>query len=365
MRVSMLLLTASIFASPAANVVTTAFAAKPADSRTMERADQDMRDVLVMFDKLGPKPLAELQPEEARRQPTPADAVAALLKQQGKNAEALKQQSGVVTQDVKYPNAAGTQIAARIYKPKDASPNLPVILYIHGGGWVIADLDTYDATPRALAKKANAIVISVHYRQAPEFKFPASHDDTVDAYKWVLAEAQGWGGDAKRIAVVGESAGGNMAMGVAIAARDQRLQMPVHVVAVYPVAGTNLDTPSYHENEDAKPLNKAGMAWFFKHETNGEADLKDPRLDLNQSANLKGLPSTTIITAEIDPLRSDGEILAKRLTEAGVKTAAKNYEGVTHEFFGMDAVVKDAAAAQDFAVQELKKAFGGKSAQSN
>ncbi len=331
--------------------------AKSKDSGTMERADADMRAVLQKFMELGPKPLDTLTPEEARKQPTPADAVAALLKEQGKDPEMMKKQSGVVTQDVTYPGAAGDQIAARIYKPEGAAPGLPVILYIHGGGWVIANLDVYDASPRALAKKANAIVVSVHYRQAPEYKFPASHDDTLAAYKWVLEKAGSWNGDAKRVAIVGESAGGNMAIGVAMGARDQKLQMPLHIVAVYPVAGTNLHTPSYKANKNAIPLGKAGMKWFFKHEAGKTSDLSDPRLDLVKAAKLEGLPPTTIINAEIDPLLSDGEMLAERLTAAGVKVNIKKYDGVTHEFFGMDAVVKDAAAAQDFAAQELKGAF--------
>ena len=202
--------------------------AQSADSGTMERADADMRDVLLSFIELGPKPLETLTPEQARTQPTPADAVAAVLKAQGKDPVQMRAQSGVDTQDITYPGASGEAIAARIYKPEGApAQGMPVILYIHGGGWVIADLDVYDASPRALAKKANAIVVSVHYRQAPEHKFPAAHDDTLAAYKWLLENAQSWGGDAKRVAIVGESAGGNMAMTVAMGARDQNLQQPL------------------------------------------------------------------------------------------------------------------------------------------
>ena len=365
-RFCLLLISSTFLASPLLTWTVTdvhAQDAQSADSGTMARADADMRDVLMKFDQLGPKPLGSVPPAEARKQPTPADAVAAVLKDQGKDAGQMKLASGVTTQDITYPGASGEQIPARVYKPEGVAANAPVILYIHGGGWVIADLDTYDATPRALAKKAKAIVVSVHYRQAPENKFPASHDDTVAAYKWVIDKASAWGGDGRRVAVVGESAGGNMAMGVAMAARDQKLQMPLHILAVYPVAGTNLDTPSYMENENAKPLNKAGMRWFFEHEASSEADLKDPRLDLVKAAKLDALPPTTIITAEIDPLRSDGEMLANRLKEAGVQVMMKNYEGVTHEFFGMDAVVKDAAAAQDFAVGELTKAFSTQASQ--
>ena len=356
------LLSSSMVAVPLILGMAGAVNAQSAESGTMERADADMREVLLSFKNLGPKPLETLTPEQARQQPTPADAVAALLKTQGKDPAKMRNESRVATQDVEYAGASGEQTAARIYKPEGApAQGLPVILYIHGGGWVIADLDVYDASPRALAAKANALVISVHYRQAPEHKFPASHDDTFAAYKWVLENAQRWGGDARRIAVAGESAGGNMALTVAMAARDQNLQLPVHIVAVYPVAGTNLDTPSYIKNENAMPLSKAGMRWFFKHATT-QKDLSDPRLDIVKAADLKGLPPVTLINAEIDPLLSDGELLAKRLEEAGVRVTAKTYDGVTHEFFGMDAVVKDAAAAQEFAAQELKSAFGNKSA---
>ena len=362
-NLTLFMMSTSLLALPLVVMPVNSARAQSVDSGTMERADADMRDVLMKFIELGPKPLETLTPQEARKQPTPADAVAAVLKAQGRDPVQMKQQLGVTTQDITYPGAAGEPIAARVYKPEGApAQGLPVILYIHGGGWVIADLDVYDASPRILAKKANAIVVSVHYRQAPEHKFPAAHDDTFAAYKWLLENARSWGGDAKRVAIVGESAGGNMAMTVAMGARDQNLQMPVHVVAVYPVAGTNLDTPSYIKNENAKPLSKAGMRWFFKHAAT-EGDLGDPRLDIVKAANLKGLPPVTIINADIDPLLSDGEMLAKRLAEAGVKVTAKTYEGVTHEFFGMDAVVKDAAAAQDFAAQELKAAFGNKAAQ--
>lgn len=360
-RLSILAFSTALIAAPLAVMpftATDAISQQMADSGTMERANAEMREVLMKLDQLAPKPLGSVKAEEARQQPTPADAVAALLKDQGKDAEQLKQASRVSTQDVTYPDGSGAQMAARVYKPAGAAAGMPVILYIHGGGWVIADLDTYDASPRALAKKANAIVVSVHYRQAPENKFPAAHDDTVAAYKWVLSNAQSWGGDASKIAVVGESAGGNMAINVAIAARDQKLQAPVHIVAVYPVAGTNLDTPSYQQNENAKPLNKAGMRWFFENYGRKEADFADPRLDIVKSAKLEGLPPTTIITAEIDPLMSEGQALGEKLKAAGVATMTRNYEGVTHEFFGMDAVVKDAAAAQDFAARELTKSFG-------
>ncbi len=164
-------------------------------------------------------------------------------------------------------------------------------------------------------------------------------------------------GDPKRLALAGESAGGNLALATAMGARDQGLASPVHVLSVYPIAqATNLSTPSYQDSEKAKPLNKAMMGWFADKVFANPADKKDPRIAL-VDANLKGLPPVTLINARIDPLRSDADLLAAALKKAGVKTEHKIYDGVTHEFFGMAAVVAKAKQAQAFAGQQLKKAF--------
>ncbi|RYD92916.1 MAG: alpha/beta hydrolase, partial [Sphingomonadales bacterium] len=260
----------------------------------------------------------------------------------------------VNTKNVTYPAGEGTQ-KARVYTPDGAKGPLPVILYIHGGGWVIADIDVYDSSPRALATAANAIVVSIEYRHAPEAKFPAAHDDANAAYKWVLADAAKWGGDPARIAIVGESAGGNMAVNVAQFARDNALAAPKHVVAVYPVANTG-DTPAKATYADAKPLNKPMLDWFFKHTLASPDQATDPRLNLITS-KLNGLPPTTIILAEIDPLHDDGTSLADAIKAAGGQVELKEYAGVTHEFFGMGAVVADAKAAVDFAGGKLKDAL--------
>ena len=332
---------------------------KPAPHSSVAAApkpDTDMKAVLDAQAALGPKPIETLTPEEARKQPSPADGVKAILKDKGKDPAAS---DGVATNDVTFDGADGSSLPARIYKPEGtgADATLPVIVYYHGGGWVIADLDTYDAAPRALAKQVNAVVISAHYRQAPEHKFPAAHDDAYAAYQWALKHAGEFGGDAKRIALVGESAGGNLAINTAIKARDAGIQKPLYEVLVYPVAGVDMSTPSYKQNENAKPLNKAMMGWFVKQTISSESDKLDPRIDLNGKAKLNGLPPTTIITADIDPLRSDGETLATKLKNAGVTVHAKNYTGVTHEFFGMGAVVGKAKEAQALAAADLKKAL--------
>ena len=315
--------------------------------------DADMGKVLDKLATLGGKPIATLDPLEARKQPTPADAVKAVMTDAGMS---TAPDPSVTTKDVTYKAAAGMQ-KARIYTPAGAKGPLPVVLYIHGGGWVIADIDTYDASPRALAKGANAIVVSIEYRHAPEAKFPAAHDDANAAYQWVLANAAKWGGDPKKVAVVGESAGGNMAVDVAIAARDKGWEAPLAVVAIYPVANTSPDTASKKAFTTAKPLNTPMLDWFFKYTLAKPDQAADPRLNL-VAADLKGLPPTTIILAQIDPLRDDGVGLADKLRAAGVKVDLKEYTGVTHEFFGMGSVVAKAKAAEDYAASQLKAAFG-------
>ena len=323
-----------------------------AATKTMAKPNAQMQAVLDELAKLNPKPLPTLTAVEARKQPSPADAIKALLTKQGKS---LEPEAVEKVENKTIAGAAGS-IPIRIYTPKGDGP-FPVILYFHGGGWVIADLDTYDASPRALANAANAIVVSSHYRQAPEHKFPAAHDDAHAAYKWVLANAQDFNGDAKRVALVGESAGGNLAASVSVLAREHNMQMPVHQVLIYPITDNETDTASYKENVNAKPLDRAGMQWFFKQYLNTPADGEDRLISLLDEKNLKGLPPTTVITAQIDPLRSEGSAYVQALKKAGVKTRYQNYDGVTHEFFGMGAVIDKAKDAQQYAAKGLKDAF--------
>ena len=328
----------------------------PADTNvtTPPKADAQMQAVLDQLATLGAKPLETLTPEQARTQATPADAVKAVLEGQGK---ATTPEPVAKVEDSSFPGPAGA-VQIRIYTPEGSGP-MPVILYIHGGGWVIANLDTYDASPRALANAAKAIVVSTHYRQGPENKFPAAHEDTIAAYKWLLANAARLGGDAKQIAVVGESAGGNLAANIAIVARDQNLQEPVAQVLVYPVANNDMNSASYIENANAKPLSKPAMEWFVKHAFKAPTETSDPRIALAKRTDLTGLPPATIILAQIDPLRTDGEAYADALRKAGVPVTLQQYDGVTHEFFGMAAVVDKAKQAQQLAGQQLRAAFAG------
>ena len=318
------------------------------------KADPDMAKVLAALKALDPKPIESLEPSEARKQPSPTDAVKKIIKDEKLD---VKPHDGLSVSNSRFADMGNLRL--RWYVPENSTKesNLPVIVFFRGGGWVIADLDTYDATPAALARKANAAVVSVDYPLAPENKFPAAHDEAIEAYKYVLKNAKGWGYNPDKVAIVGESAGGNLAINTAIAARDQNLTKPVAIVSVYPVATTSPDTPSKREQAAAKPLNTPMLDWFFRYVPGKDADKQDPRLNL-VAADLKGLPPTTIINAEIDPLKSDGDLLAEKLKAAGVDTTHQLYTGVTHEFFGMDAVVAKAREAQDFAAAQVKKAFG-------
>lgn len=318
------------------------------------KAAADMQAVLDAQAALGAKPIETLTPAKARIQPSPADAVKMVMRQKGMS---TAPDPAVTTKDVAY--GADPMQFARIYTPVatvGAGAPLPVIVYYHGGGWVIADVNTYDATPRLLSKQLNAIVVSVEYRHAPEAKFPAQHDDAITAYRWVLANAASWGGNTVKIAVAGESAGGNLAVNTAIYARDNGLTAPLHVLAVYPIANSAMQLPSKVDSANAKPLNTSMLQWFGSYYSRTPADQMDPRINL-VGANLAKLPPTTIINAEIDPLRSDGETLAAAMKKAGDSVDQKTFPGVTHEFFGMGAVVRGAYDAELYAIAKLKKAL--------
>lgn len=314
------------------------------------RADPDMARVIDALKDLDGKPIESCTVEEARAQPTVADAAGVIMQGDGLSPDV----PGVTARDVTYQAASGER-AARIYTPEGNGP-FPVILYFRGGGFVIGSLDVYDATPRAMAARMGAIFVSADYAMAPEHKFPASHDDAFAAYRWVTEAAASFGGDPDRIAIMGESAGGNLAANVAIDARDHGLPAPRAQILVYPLASSNLMQASDIQNANAKPLNVSMLSWFMDKLLAEAGDIKSPMLNL-LSADLRDLPPVTIINAGIDPLESDGEKLARRMRDAGNRVTNTIYPGVTHEFFGLSAVIQAAADAQDFAVAQLREAF--------
>ena len=313
----------------------------------------DMKDrMLVVIEKLqsyNAPPIETLSAQQARLQPTPAMAVMDVIKENNVSVPAPK-----VNKMDKDIQVNGTTLQTRVYTPTDEKASHPLIVYYHGGGWVIADLNTYDASAQALAEKTGSVVVSVHYRQGPENKFPTAHNDAFAAYQWVLKNADSLKGDANNISVVGESAGGNLACNVSIMARDKGVKMPVAQVLVYPVANNDMNNASYTKYAAAKPLNKPMMEWFAKNYLNNMSEAADPRISLVK-AKLNGLPPTMIILAEIDPLHDEGKLLADKLEAAGVKVTHKDYSGVTHEFFGMGVLVPQAMEAEDAAANFLTK----------
>jgi acetyl esterase/lipase len=322
---------------------------------TKYKADPDMRELLLTLAALGGKPIETLTPTEARLQPTMADAVNALLKKRGGDPDPAKLAPNITTVEATFPALDGSQLTAILYTPAGPGP-FPAVVYFHGGGWVIGSTQAYDAGARALAKGAEVVVISVEYRQAPENKFPAAWDDALATYKWASTNVGRWRGDPRRLALAGESAGGNLALSTAISAVGAGLTRPKAVIAIYPITQTGSTTESYVDCANAKPLNKAMIAWFFDKTLNSPADKTDPRLDIIH-AKLSLLPPVTIINAQIDPLRSDGAMLEEALKQVKVPVARKEYEGVTHEFFGAGTVLPAAKNAESFAVQQLKDAF--------
>ena len=308
-----------------------------------------MQAVIETLDTLAPNPIHTLTPEQARMQPSPADAVKRVMM----NFHVPTPPMNVDTAGTNIAVAGGS-IHLRIYTPTTGRSSYPVIVYYHGGGWVIATIDTYNSSAQNLAERSDAIVVAVEYRKGPEYKFPTAHNDAFAAYKWALANASSFKGDSTKVAVAGESAGGNLAITVGMMARDSSIRKPVYAVSVYPVADKDPNTTSKLTYVEAHPLSTPDLPWFLGYYLNTPAEAASPLIDL-VDANLTGLPPTTIIGAEIDPLQSDGKILAEKLQAAGVKV---NYNmGVTHEFFGMSSVVPQALDAENLAASDLKKAF--------
>jgi acetyl esterase/lipase len=317
----------------------------------------EMRRVLAQLGDYKAPPIPTLTPIQARMLPTPTNAAMEVLAKDGKPAV----DTTVDVDHTTIPGPSGNKLVARIYRPQGVRGPLPVTVYFHGGGWVIADLNTYDPSCRAISKMANTMVVSVAYRLAPENKFPAAHEDAYAATQYIMKNAAKMGGDPRRVAIMGESAGGNMATATCLMAKDRKGMMPKAQVLVYPLTQVGMVTPSYRQQWNAKPLDVPMIKWFGKHYLRTPADGKNRYLNVlsNTPAQLRGLPPATVILAEIDPLRSEGEMYAQKLQKAGVRTNWRLYRGVTHEFFGMGALVPGAMEAEQYAANALKMAFGG------
>jgi acetyl esterase len=272
----------------------------------------------------------------------------------------LRRQTGVEAihevRDVTIAGPAGP-LRLRIYTPPVQKP-APALVFYHGGGWVIGDLESHDHVCRSLANGAQCVVVAVDYRLAPEAKFPAAVDDCFAATCWVAAHSVELGIDPARIAVGGDSAGGNLAAVVARLARDRGGPALVYQLLIYPATDLGMNSPSVVENADGPLLTRAAMLWFIDHYARSDADRTDPLGSPLLAPDLVGLPPAFILTAECDPLRDEGEAYGKRLTEAGVPAEVKRYAGMPHGFFSFGAAFDGSKEAMTDALLRLRSAFG-------
>ena len=251
------------------------------------------------------------------------------------------------------------RIPIRIYTPRDLNSDemLPVLVWYHGGGYVIGDLDTHDSACRALANEADCIVVAVEYRLAPEHKFPAAVDDCMAALNWVAKHASGFHADAARIAVGGDSAGGNLATVVSILAREAGFPKISFQLLLYPVTAPEPETKSHHAFAEGYLLTRKTITWFFTHYIRSSRDTKDFRYAPLETDDLSSLPPALIIVAGYDPLRDEGVEYAEALIHAGNRVRLSNYEGMVHGFFLMGGMVDAARRAISESAAMLRDAF--------
>ena len=244
------------------------------------------------------------------------------------------------------------EVPVRVYRPPADGPH-PTIVFFHGGGYVIGDLDTHDDHARLLCRDVDAVVVSVDYRLAPEAPFPAGLEDCVAAYRWVVEHAADLGGDVTRLAVAGDSAGGNLSAATAVAARDAGLPLAAQLL-IYPGVDfvESQNYPSRTENAAGYFLTAEDMAWFGGHYLQGSAP-EDPRASVLR-ADLTGVAPAVVGTAEYDPLRDEGEAYAAALAKAGVPVVQHRYPGLIHGFFGLGPVSPACADAAAELCADLK-----------
>jgi acetyl esterase len=258
-------------------------------------------------------------------------------------------------ENLRLPGPDG-EIPVRLYRPESKAA-LPGLVYFHGGGFVLCNLESHDGVCRSLANAAGCAVVSVDYRLAPEHPFPAAPEDCYAATRFVAERGRELGIDAARFAVGGDSAGGNLTAVVSQMARDRRGPRLRFQLLVYPVTDASFDTSSYRENAEGYFLTTNMMKWFWGKYLADPADAANPYASPLRAKDLTGLPPGLCITAEFDPLRDEGEAYAARLREAGVGVATTRYDGMFHGFFGMGAVLDQGRKAVAQAAGALKKAL--------
>jgi acetyl esterase len=303
-------------------------------------------EVQQLLDAMGQ---AGLPPFEEMTVPAARAAAGSFIDLQG---EAVELPS---VQDRTVPGPAG-DIPMRVYTPEGSGPH-PVIVYFHGGGWVIGDLEVSDKPCRQLAASAGAVVVSVDYRLAPEHRYPAAYDDSYAATAWVSEHADELNVDASKLAVCGDSAGGNLAAAVALGARDNGGPAISAQLLIYPVTDFAFNTESYRANGEGYLLQRGSMQWFWAHYLGAQDRGTEPYASPAHAESLAGLPAAYVATAEFDPLRDEGEAYARALSDAGVSVTAKRFDGLIHGFFWMAGAVPSGKSIVDDMVGVLRKVW--------
>ena len=250
----------------------------------------------------------------------------------------------------------GGEIPIRVYWPDSAEP-LPVVVYFHGGGWVLCDLDSHDAICRALAVGSNCTFVSVGYRLAPEHKFPAAVEDAYAATSWVAEHPARLRCEGQPLAVAGDSAGGNLAAAVTLMAKAEQRPAIAFQMLVYPITNHGFETRSYRENGEGYYLTRAAMQWYWRHYLSGAGEGESPYASPLRAEDVTGLPPALVITAEFDPLRDEGEAYGRRLADAGVPVTIRRFDGMFHGFFGRASLLEPARRAQGLATGALRSAL--------
>ena len=306
--------------------------------------DPQVQVLLDAMAAMGAPPLHHLSPAAAR------DAYAALA------AARTTTDTVAATEEHAVPADHG-DIAVRLYRPhrRRRAPS-PVVVFFHGGGWVIGSIATHDALCTSLAARSGAVVASVEYRLSPEAPFPLPLDDCLAATRWVAANAAELGVDQDRLAVAGDSAGGNLAAAVALRARDEGGPAIAFQLLVYPVTDHSFSQASHRENAEGYSLTTDAMRWFSAHYL-GDAPATDPLAAPLHAADLAGLPPALVVTAEYDPLRDEGEAYGERLRAAGVPTEVQRHDGMIHGFVSMFGLLDGGARALDGCAAALRRAL--------
>lgn len=293
--------------------------------------DPQAQELLDQMAKLGVPPMHTLPVEQVRKN------MAAIYRGDPEEVKSIE--------DRRIPGPAG-EIPIRIYTPEGTPPR-PLVVFFHGGGWAIGDLDSHDVLCRQIANGAGAVVVAVDYRLAPEHKYPAAAEDSYAATVWAVENAAAIGADPNRVAVVGDSAGGNLAAVVSLMARDRGGPRLRYQVLAYPVTDYSFESTSYRENAEGYFLSRDSMVWFWDLYLPDQAAGADPLASPLRAKDLSGLPPALVLTAEYDPLCSEGDAYADRLREAGVPVEHRRYEGLIHGFLTRPQLDRGVAAVRE------------------